>query len=417
MGARRDAGGVRPASATTIEVDFYYQGQRCKERLLWKPTEANLKKARERRQRIIYAIADGVFDYAKEFPDSKRVRQFAKHEGDVLTVKEYLTDWLEGHGLKIKTSTAEGYRKAVNNQLIPAFGTKNLTDLKAGDFETWLSKRDVSNKRIANLLSVARKALADAVKREILDVNVLDGYEFRRPEKPSEDDDVDPFTIEDINAIIAAAVEPQERNLFQFAFWTGLRTSELIGLRWRDIDWNREEVRVNRAVTRAARSAKAEESTKTRAGRRDVKLLAPALAALVAQKPYSLLLEAGDVFLNPRTGKPWSGDQVIRAAWVRILRRAGVRYRNPYQTRHTYASMMVSAGENPVWVAKQMGHSDWSMIARIYGRWMPQADPDAGSRAVAKFGAGETDQQADQKRTKSRQTRAKADQKLVSVKN
>ncbi|MNP80041.1 hypothetical protein D3C76_1780160 [compost metagenome] len=63
------------------------------------------------------------------------------------------------------------------------------------------------------------------------------------------------------------------------------------------------------------------------------------------------------------------------------MKKAGVRYRRPYQTRHTYASMMLSAGEHPMWVAKQMGHSDWTMIARVYGRWMPSADADAGSRA------------------------------------
>ncbi|MGT2493949.1 hypothetical protein ACU4GD_34295, partial [Cupriavidus basilensis] len=51
----------------------------------------------------------------------------------------------------------------------------------------------------------------------------------------------------------------------------------------------------------------------------------------------------------------------------------------------TYASMMLSAGEHPMWVAKQMGHADWTMIARVYGRWMPSADAEAGNRAVEKI--------------------------------
>lgn len=63
------------------------------------------------------------------------------------------------------------------------------------------------------------------------------------------------------------------------------------------------------------------------------------------------------------------------------MKKAGVRYRRPYQTRHTYASMMLSAGEHPMWVAKQMGHTDWTMIVRVYGRWMPSADTDAGNKA------------------------------------
>ncbi|WP_407510263.1 hypothetical protein [Ralstonia sp. GP101] len=53
----------------------------------------------------------------------------------------------------------------------------------------------------------------------------------------------------------------------------------------------------------------------------------------------------------------------------------------PLSGRHTYALTMLSAGEHPMWVAKQMGHADWTMIARVYGRWMPSADAEAGSRA------------------------------------
>lgn len=88
------------------------------------------------------------------------------------------------------------------------------------------------------------------------------------------------------------------------------------------------------------------------------------------------------------TGERFSGSHQIWRIWKAALKRAGVRYRNPYQTRHTYASMMLSAGEHPMWVAKQMGHADWTMIARVYGRWMPSADTEAGNRAVEKF-AGE----------------------------
>jgi integrase len=65
--------------------------------------------------------------------------------------------------------------------------------------------------------------------------------------------------------------------------------------------------------------------------------------------------------------------------------RAGIRYRRPYQTRHTYASMMLTAGESPVWLASQMGHCDLSMIGRIYARWIDGVLPDAGSKAVAMF--------------------------------
>ena len=72
--------------------------------------------------------------------------------------------------------------------------------------------------------------------------------------------------------------------------------------------------------------------------------------------------------------------------WKRILLRAGVRYRYPYQMRHTYASMMLQAGESVMWVAQQMGHTDWTFTARTYSRWVSIDAPEAGSLAAAKWG-------------------------------
>ena len=72
--------------------------------------------------------------------------------------------------------------------------------------------------------------------------------------------------------------------------------------------------------------------------------------------------------------------------WKRILLRAGVRYRYPYQMRHTYASMMLQAGEPVMWVAQQMGHTDWTFTARTYSRWVSIDAPEAGNLAAQKWG-------------------------------
>ena len=157
-----------------------------------------------------------------------------------------------------------------------------------------------------------------------------------------------------------------------------MRTSELVALDWADVDFVRGVVMVTRALTQHSKTA---ESTKTNAGRREVKLLERAMQALLEQKLFTWA-KGEEVFQNPRLERRWEGDQPIRKTlWTGILQGAGVRYRNPYQTRHTYASMMLSAGEHPMWVAGQMGHSDWTMIARVYGRWMPSDDTQAGGKA------------------------------------
>ena len=167
----------------------------------------------------------------------------------------------------------------------------------------------------------------------------------------------------------------QGRNLIQFAVCTGLRTSELIALEWGDIDWEAGLVRVRRALVKGSIKR-----PKTKAGERSVMLFEPALDALKSQRQFTFLAD-GRIFHNPRTNEPWEGDGPIRKTlWQPALKRAGVVYRIPYQTRHTYASTLLSKGENPMWVAQQMGHTDWGMIRKRYGRWIPDVDTSVGSK-------------------------------------
>jgi integrase len=383
MGGKRQRLGVRAISDSSIQIDFTYRGRRCRERLKLPPSPANLKRAEIHRAAVLDAIERGTFDYATTFPDSLRRFDFADYKGTGYPLENYLELWLERQKQHLKASTWDDYRKIVFNTLIPALGKIYLADLKRPAIREWCETQQVTNKRLANVQSVLRAALQDAINDELIEINPLFGWKFARKEAPKTLDDVDPFTAEEQAAILKACNEPQHMNLIQFAFWTGMRTSELAALEWGDIDWRRGVVRVSRAKTQAADEP---EGTKTRRGTRDVKLLAPAITALEAQKQYSLS-EDKEIFLNPRTMEAWEGDQPIRnSAWLPALKKAEVRYRRQYQTRHTFASMMLTAGESPVWLAQQMGHSDLTMISRTYGRWITDAAPEAGNRAVEMFG-------------------------------
>ena len=376
----RDGRGVRAVSDSSIEITFMYRGVRCRERISLKPTATNLKLAERHKIAIEHAIATGVFDYSATFPGSPRAARFAP-EACRENVAGFLTRWLASKKKHVSSSTYEGYRKIVELRLVPALGTVMGVDLKRKAVRDWLDTLQISNKTLSNIQSCLRSALNDAVEEELVEINPLAGWTYARKGLVKEDD-VDPFSPDEQRAILEA-LEGQACNLVQFAFWTGMRTSELVALDWGDIDWLRGEVHVSRAMTQAS-SGKAE-VTKTVTGKRSIKLLAPAIAALTAQKAYTYLAYA-EVFQNPRTGERWTGDQPIRKTmWVPALKKAGVRYRRPYQTRHTFASMMLSAGEHPMWVAQQMGHANWSMISQVYGKWMPTTDSRAGSKAEDAF--------------------------------
>ncbi|MEG7360003.1 site-specific integrase [Pseudomonas citronellolis] len=377
----RDGRGVRAVSESSIEITFMYQGARCRERVALKPTAANLKLAEQHKAAIELSIASGTFDYATTFPNSKRALKFTPLASQQ-KISSYLPAWLETRRKHLKASTYLSYHRMIHNQLIPWFGDLALVELTKRHIKEKLLTHSGGNSTLSNLQSCLRRAFSDAIEDEILDSNPLAGWKFRTKDAIKEDDDVDPFTPEEQSAILSAARD-DVRAQVKFAFWTGLRPCELIALEWGDIDWLADEIRIVRSKTRAAKTP---EAPKTSSGRRTIKLLAPAKEALLQQKAMTFLA-GGRVFLHPNTGKPWAdSEQVRRITWVHAIKKSGVRYRRPYQTRHTYASMMLSAGEHPMWVAKQMGHKDWTMIARIYGRWMPTADASAGDRAVQLFG-------------------------------
>lgn len=368
--------GVRAATATTIEIEFRYRGARCRERLKLAPTAANLAYAERLRGTVLNAIALGTFDYAKQFPDSKRARKLTRSPGHLLQVGAALDDWLDRKRPELEHTTTIDYERAIRLTLWPAFGRETLRGLTRVKVKTWIAEHPtLSAKRLNNVLSPLRQMLAEALDDGLIEEDPLLGLKVRRRRAPTATDDIDPFSPAEIKLILDAATG-QFQNLCRFDFFSGLRTSELIALKWDDVDIVKKTVRIRTAFVRGK-----EKTTKTITGTRTVELLAPAVEALQAQKAHTFL-EGGVVFRNPLTGKAWYSDKSIREHnWRHVLKRAGVRYRYPYQMRHTFASMLLSAGENILWVARQMGHKDPTITARRYARWLPSAAPDAGKKA------------------------------------
>ncbi len=251
--------------------------------------------------------------------------------------------------------------------------------LQTRHIKQWIAEQQgISSKRINNILIPLWRMLDEAYNDGKIERNPADKIKNLKVSSP----EPEPFTLKEIQAILNACTEPQHRNLFQFAFFTGLRTGELIALRWEDVDEAHQRCFIRRSTTR-----KHTKMPKTNAGKRETKLLPPAWQALKNQKAHTQLHNA-QIFFNPRTNSPWETDaQIRKTAWRHALTRANVHYHYPYQTRHTFACMMLTAGENPAWIAQQMGHADWGMIRKVYARWMPSAAPDAGAKFNAMWEA------------------------------
>ena len=90
----RNGTGVRKATESSIEVEFTYRGERCRERIKCKPTPANIRKIELFRENFIESIENGTFDYSATFPESKRAAKL-RTKDTLLSVEKLLDKWLD----------------------------------------------------------------------------------------------------------------------------------------------------------------------------------------------------------------------------------------------------------------------------------------------------------------------------------
>ncbi|VUS68669.1 Putative defective protein IntQ [Klebsiella pasteurii] len=356
----------------TINITFTYKGVKCREPLSNLEVNAkNIKYAERTLGEIHNKIERGIFNYGEHFPRSARLKIFG-NASTGKTVKVYLDEYLViCETRKLSPSTIGGYKKCLN--ALASLHVFPASELTPAALKTWIQSQKTTLKTIRNQLSFLRSALDEAVTDGVLQINPVSLVTASRYQSSKTGDAsdyvVDPLSPAEVKALLHAAGNKQWENLFRFAIETGLRSSELCALRWIDIDFIGKTAHVQNASVVGVIKG-----TKTKAGTRKVELTEEALYALTCQKAFTFLKDAA-VFEDPKTDTPWSGADAIRKkAWVPTLRKAGMRYRNPYQTRHTFATRHISRGANLFWLATQMGHKGPEMLFRHYGRYLKEYD-------------------------------------------
>lgn len=360
------------SSGETINITFTYKGVKCREPLSnLEVNNKNLKYAERTLGEIHNKIERGIFIYAEYFPRSVRLKIFG-NAATGKTVKMYLDEYLKiCETRNLSPSTIGGYKKC--RSALSELHNFPASELTPAALKTWIQNQKTTLKTIRNQLSFLRSSLDEAVTDGVLQINPVSQVTASRYQSNKSDAEssyiVDPLSPAEVSALLTSIGNKQWENLFRFAIQTGLRSSELCALRWRDIDFVEKTAHVQSASVSGVTKG-----TKTKAGTRKVELTEEAMIALNDQKPFSFMKD-GCVFEDPKTNKPWaSADAIRKKAWVPTLRKAGIRYRNPYQTRHTFATKMISQGVNLFWLAGQMGHKGPEMLFRHYGRYLKEYD-------------------------------------------
>ncbi|WP_264181382.1 site-specific integrase [Acidovorax radicis] len=353
-----------------IQVAFTWNDQECRELLPPCPiNKSSIQRASVLREEVRRKVGEGTFVYADYFPDSPRAKANVK---DALLMEVLLQRQLETYEKQVQNgqmakSSYRGYAKAITGERMRRWHGLTVREVAPSALREWISVMDCTSKTIRNTLIPLRSIFEDALNDELIDFNPFDRIALTkliRQTAKASDYVIQPFTADERGAILEAC-RPDERPMVQFWFHSGLRPGELQALEWGHIDWERHIARIE--LNQVAGVIKA---PKTAAGIRDLELNAEAMAALTAQKVISLM-RGPRVWLNPSSLQPWETDaQVRKTLWMPLMKRSKVPYRNPYQVRHTYASSLLTAGQNPWYVAQQLGHEDVEMVFRTYGKFI-----------------------------------------------
>lgn len=287
---------------------------------------------------------------------------------------EIAQEWVQIISKEIKTSTLEDYRYTMNRYVLPEFGNRPIAMINYLEIKKFVSNLTCSHKRKNNVLVPMRSVFKHAFLSEIIDKNPMDRIKNLKIEKP----DIHPLSMEEVRKVLES-VSSRYRNFFIVAFFTGMRFGEMAALKWRNVDFRLGVIKV-----RETRVLGEEGRPKTKKSSRDIKMLAPVIEAMRDQMKETVgKTEAGYVFLN-QYGKPVEPMPTNFHVWKPALKKAGLEPRPLYQTRHTFATLMLDAGEHPGWVQKMMGHETMQMIYEKYYSYIKSYERDEGSAFMQK---------------------------------
>ncbi len=368
-------GHVRVTKAGYLYFDFFWDGKRHREYTELKNTPANVKIMNEAMRKIDGEISLGTFDYSKYFPDAKDAGNHAEEgEGDrSIFFREYALKWYEITKIEWKPSVRRDFRSIIDGHLVPSFGDVRVSEITKQDLKEFRSKLSelpgrkgtMSNKRINNILIVLRLILNEASEE----------FAFRSPfstlkRLKETDPEMNPFSLDEVFLFLKTVVK-SFCNYYVVRFFTGMRTAEIDGLKWRCVDFVNKKI-----LVRETWQNKLWVSPKTSHSVRDIDMSKVVEEGLLAQKKVTGGKDL--VFCNAK-GKPFDYNNISKRVWYPTLEKAGLALRNPYQTRHTAATLWLASGENPEWVAKQLGHADAQMLFRVYSKFIPNLTRKDGS--------------------------------------
>lgn len=316
-------------------------------------------------------------------------------EPSKLTLQTWMETWQEEYLEDVKLSTADRYKSCIRNHIIPDLGSIQLMNLKSSAIQKFLNdckrKKGLSEKSIKNIRLVLHKALEQAVEDEQIKKNPctkarVPSYEGTAKEmRPLKDSEVPLF-------LKAISGHPFEL-MFYVALFTGMRESELIGLSWDCIDFDRGTIHLYRQLKKTR--GKGGKYVFTSLKNKQSRTFKPAqcvLDALRRQKRVQVekRLRAGNLWVNPDE-LVFTNDIGSHIAtftlWKRfksVVESIGLPEVRFHDLRHTYATLALQNGVDVKTVSVSLGHATTAFTLDKYGH-VTEAMQNDGADKMQRF--------------------------------
>lgn len=370
----------------------------------WKPLANNVARLRRKEEK------DGIGAQAEEllFQKLKELKEGNYIEPTDMTVKEFLQKWMDEYVTEknLKPKTIDIYTNMINNHIIPELGTYKLAKLKKSHIKALLTKKQkegrsdgkeggLSNRTVQYIHMVLKLALSHAVEEwELIPRNVAEGIKPPKVPKPK----IQYWTKEEAKIFLNAVKSHRLYPLYLLALTTGMRRGELLGLRWKDVDFKKHTVRITQSLVTTSSGDKLQETTKTEKGERiiDISPLVTAELSKHRKRQAEEFMALGrpekdlNLVFTSTKGTPLSPrnlDRHFKNTLKKLnesLRKQGneeLKAITFHGLRHTYATLMLTEyGQDVTTVSARLGHANVRVTYDVYSHVIPKKQKEAACK-------------------------------------
>jgi len=305
------------------------------------------------------------------------------------TLNEFLDEWLNTVvEERVRQRTLDGYKGKLRCHVRPVLGDTALANVRPIDIQRLYKQMlddGLSPRTVRYTHFVLNNALDQAVKWNLLARNPAAQVDLPRRVRP----DIMVLSPEQVDNFLRAAEHDRYYALFTLAVTTGMRLGELLGLQWGEIDLEHGRITVRQSLVRSGKQWSLSEP-KTSSSRRQIALPPSVIPVLRAhrrtQAQERLASEAydnNDLVFATAGGQPLRRQNLSRRHFKPILKAAGLSDIRFHDLRHTCATLLLLAGENPKVISERLGHSSVAFTLDTYSHVLPNMQQQAADKLEA----------------------------------